>query len=290
MRKMKSYTGEDITVLMSVYRKTSPEELRMSYESITIEQTVSPTKAVLIIDGDITDDLEKMIYKLKQIKTVDLTIVRMENNGGLAIALDSGLKAVKTELIARMDSDDISINERIEIQLNEFNTNPKLAVFGGSVLEFEKEVADGILVRQMPENDKDIRSFSKYRSPFNHPTVMFKLDVIEAAGGYIPLGTFEDYYLWVRLLTLPNIEFKNTKKVFVNMRAGRDMYARRASKGYINNVVKLRWWMVKHKIVNIFEFIIGIFMNITSILIPVRGREFIYGSIFRKKAESVDNK
>ena len=59
----------------------------------------------------------------------------MEKNVGLGLALAEGIKNCSYELIARMDSDDISIPNRCELQLREFAQDPLLDVCGGYIKE-----------------------------------------------------------------------------------------------------------------------------------------------------------
>lgn len=276
------YTGNDISVLMSVYKRTKPEELSDAVRSVINEQSVVPYELILVIDGPISDELMQVIMELDVNK---MNIIQLSTNKGLSNALNEGLKLAKTVLIARMDSDDIAVPDRFEKQLKAFNANEKLAVYGGGVLEFEKYVSDATAARILPETDHEIRSFLKVRSPFNHPTVMFKTKIIQENNGYLEMGNLEDYFLWLRLSLVSGIEFGNSSDIFVNMRGGEALYTRRGSLNYIKQILTLRTWMFQHKIIGIFGFIEGLLTNSIVAILPVKIRKIIYGLFLRKNIE-----
>src|SRR5699024_2389598 len=111
------------------------------------------------------------------------SLIELKENVGLGMALNEGLKACKNELVARMDTDDISLPTRCEKQLHEFLTNPDLSIVGTNTDEFYESPNDIVSSRIVPTKHEDILSFSKRRSPFNHPTVMYrKTDVLNVGG------------------------------------------------------------------------------------------------------------
>lgn len=94
------------TVLQSVYRKDNPIFLAQSLQSIA-DNTLLPEKVVLVKDGTLTPELESVIAEWQE--KLPLHVVGYEENKGLAYALNFGLQFVETELVARMDSDDICL-------------------------------------------------------------------------------------------------------------------------------------------------------------------------------------
>ena len=99
----------DFSVLISVYHKENPEFLKRAFESIWDLQSLKPSQIVLVEDGPLTDDLNAEIQRQKELLGERLTVVSLEKNVGLGVALAEGLKACKYDLVARMDTDDISI-------------------------------------------------------------------------------------------------------------------------------------------------------------------------------------
>ena len=100
----------DFSVLMSVYYKERPEQLRESLDSV-FSQTLLPTEVVLVEDGPLTPGLYNEIERFKS-ACPQLKVVRLHENGGLGKALNEGLKHCSYDLVARMDSDDICFPDR----------------------------------------------------------------------------------------------------------------------------------------------------------------------------------
>jgi hypothetical protein len=113
-----------------------------------------------------------------------------------------GLLQAKNELIARMDADDISAANRFEVQIAAFNDDPELALLGGQITEFgSKEGADFTPGRKLPTKYVDILRFVRHRSPFNHPTMMYKKEALQDIGGYpTQLLRVEDYAMVMELV------------------------------------------------------------------------------------------
>ena len=231
---------ENYSVLMSVYYKEKPEYLKQSIESM-LNQTVPTNDFVIVCDGPLTPELDAVIDSYKNA----LHVVRLEKNGGLGPALNEGLKHCRNELVARMDSDDISVPRRCEIQLEEYRKNPTLGILSASLLEFTETTDNVIGKRTLPVEDEQIRRYSKRRCPFNHPVVMFKKEAVQQAGGYNGrFHLFEDYYLWIRMIQT-GVEARNISENLLYMRAPADMFQRRGGMKYAKDMLKFRGWMVK---------------------------------------------
>ena len=101
---------------MSLYKDENPVWLENSLLSM-VKQTIKPDEIVLVLDGPITEELEYCVQKYKANYPEIMKIVPLKENVGLAKALDIGLEYCKNELVARMDTDDISLANRCELQL-----------------------------------------------------------------------------------------------------------------------------------------------------------------------------
>ena len=121
------------SVLQSVYKKDTPEFLSQSLQSIA-DNTLQPVQIVLVKDGTLTAELEAVIAEWQE--RLPLKVVGYEENRGLAHALNYGLQFVETELVARMDSDDICFPDRFEKQVLQFEIDDSLAVLGTGIEEF----------------------------------------------------------------------------------------------------------------------------------------------------------
>ena len=160
------------SVLMSVYAKEKAEYLRQAMDSIW-NQTIQTDDFVLVCDGPLNNELDAVIDEMEKAHPETLHVVRLEKNGGLGNALNIGIKECKNELVARMDSDDISMLERCEKQLTMFIEHPDISICSGTVIEFIGTTENAIGKRTLPETDDEIKAFSRKRNPCNHPAVMF---------------------------------------------------------------------------------------------------------------------
>ena len=125
----------EYSVLMSVYYKENPKWFEESIKSM-LNQTIKTNDFVLIEDGPLTDELEKVVIKYEKEFPKVFNVVRLKENQGLGPALAIGVKACKNEWIARMDSDDYSVPDRIEKQFNVIKEKPEIDMIGSWHNEF----------------------------------------------------------------------------------------------------------------------------------------------------------
>ena len=186
----------NFSVLMSIYHKEKPEYFDRAMQSIWDEQTIKPNEIVLVQDGKLTDDLYKVIEEWKIILDDILKIVPLEQNVGLGNALNIGLKECSSDLVARMDTDDICMPDRFEKQIRFFEDND-VDIVGSYCIEVDEDENRGSL-RKMPLTHQDIYN-NLFACPLIHPTVMFKKSIIEKVDGYDKaLTRRQDYDLWFR--------------------------------------------------------------------------------------------
>lgn len=269
------------SVLMSLYYKEKPEYLRQSLDSM-INQTVKPDEIVMVYDGPLTDDLYTVMNEyIKQYPKL-FNIVINEINLGLGLSLNKGLLACKNELVARMDTDDISKLDRCEKQLVEFSNNPKIDLLGGHIAEFITDMNEIIAKRIVPTNDYEIYEYIKKRCPFNHMTVMFKKEAVLKAGNYQDFFWNEDYFLWIRMQENRCV-FSNLNSVLVYVRVGEEMYKRRGGWKYFKSELQLQNYMLKKKLIKIKRWVLNISQRfILQILMPNKLRGFIFKKIARE--------
>lgn len=268
------------SVLMSVYEKESPVFFRSAIESMIL-QTVKTDDFVLVCDGKLTKELDDIIQWAEKALHGSIRVIRLKENVGLGKALNEGLKACKNELVARMDSDDISLSDRCEKQLSAFYSNPEISIISGTVEEFTDNVDEVTVRRVLPETNEEILRFAQNRNPFNHPCVMFKKSAVERAGGYQDLYRLEDYYLWVRML-LKGEKGMNLREPLIRMRTGAGMYKRRGGVKYIRAQYRLFSYMKECGMITGRRFIKNMLIRTLSGLAPGSIRSLIYRKLLRK--------
>ena len=156
------------SVLMPLFYKEKIEYLKLSLESM-MKQTIKPDEIVLIEDHPISDEMRSTINELAERNDVKINIYpNYELDGkGLAAVLAYGVTKCKNELIARMDTDDISKTNRCEKQLKRFEEKPELDIVGSHIDEFVGDPSNVISQRIVPTTSEAIYEYAKKRSAFN---------------------------------------------------------------------------------------------------------------------------
>lgn len=267
--------GSAYSVLMSVYSKESPENLRESMMSI-FYQSHATNDFVLICDGPLTAELDEVIDEMQDLFGDILVVHRLEKNEGLGKALNDGLLLCKNEIVIRMDSDDISAENRCKMQIAFLERHPDIDILSGTVEEFFKSKDNVLGKRELPSGHEAICAFSKKRNPFNHPAVAFRKSAILAVGSYDEtFHLFEDYYLWIRML-MKGFRGHNINRTLVYMRTPPDMYKRRGGFPYAGDMLRFHWWMKKNGWSSMLDFLTGAVPHAVVCILPNQLRKIVY--------------
>jgi len=269
------------TVLMTVYDKEKSQYLNSSLESILVRQTVLPNQFVIVYDGPINDELENVVEYFKSVFPNQFDIVKLPKNIGQGGASRAGFEVCQNELIARMDSDDISMSNRFEQELRIFEKWSDIDVVGGFIAEFSDNpnVIDG--VRALPEKHDEIVKLFKKRNPLNNVTVMYKKAALEEIGGYSDLRINEDFNIYVRLL-LAGKKFYNVQNTLVKVRTGNNMLERRGDIGIYHAWEKNQMLLLNGKIITRYEYIISCIKCYIFVKSPKAIKQFAYKHLLRK--------
>lgn len=275
------YSDLKYSVLMSVYAKEKADYLRLAMNSIW-DQSAPADDFVLVCDGPLGPELDAVVSEMQDSHPETLQVVRLKENGGLGNALNTGIKYCRNELVARMDSDDISRRDRCSRQLDVFKNDPSVGICSGTVEEFSVSPEIIETSRFLPETQEEILVFAKNRNPFNHPCVMYKKSEVEAAGGYLDFYLLEDYYLWVRMLQ-SGTEGYNLKTPLLWMRAGSEMYKRRSGLKYAKSQKDLFSYMRKTGFIGRGQYVKSVLTRTASSLMPNRLREIMFKKVLRRQ-------
>ena len=254
------------SVLMSVYRKESPEFLREALDSV-FDQTAVPAEVVLVEDGPLTDELYSLLDDYGH-SHPELKRVPLPENRGLGLALQEGILHCSNELVARMDTDDISVATRFERQLAEFEKNPGIDICGSHIKEFEETPDHIVAERRVPLTHDDCKRYQRRRDAFNHVSVMLRKTAVLKAGNYQHCPLMEDTLLWANMFKT-GATAMNIDDYLVLVRIGKDMYERRGGMAYFKKYRKARrviyqtgfisWWDYAYTIV--IQFVVAIMPN-----------------------------
>lgn len=269
----------DFSVLMSVYYKENPDFLTAAINSV-ISQTLKPKEIVVVKDGLLTNELDTVIYGFVDSYSDLFKIISLQKNSGLGEALQIGVENCSYDLIARMDSDDISHPERFEKQIPYMYTNSEIDVLGSWILEFDEHPNTEQYIRKVPLHTNEILLYSKRRNPLNHMTVVFRKKAVLKAGNYQPLLWNEDYYLWVRIINQGS-KIQNLEETLVYVRAGDELFKRRGGLTYIKNEFILQREFLKMKFITPIEFCSNLIKRSMVRVVPTYLRKIIYRKFLR---------
>lgn len=270
------------SVLMSVYYKDNPLYLKEALNSIYFNQTLKPDQIVIVQDGHLGDEIREILGDFQKKTHNIITLVSLKNNVGLGRALQEGLKYCRNDLIARMDSDDISLRNRFETQIDYMISNPNVSVLGGFIEEFISDKDKIIRIKEVPTTSETLNKVIKKRNPINHMTVVFRKKVILKHGGYEHLELAEDYYLWIKLFG-NNVTIVNLPQIFVKARLGHGFIRRRSSKKIVNSWKKIQKRLIEYGLINKFGSFLNIIKIYTFIYSPSFIKKFVYNVFLRKK-------
>jgi glycosyltransferase involved in cell wall biosynthesis len=274
---------EKFSVLMSVYFKEKPEFFDKALESI-YNQTVKADEWVIVKDGVIPQTLQDVIDKYKQFSDVVIKEIQLEENKGLGIALSVGVPECSYELIARMDTDDIAVPNRFELQLAEFEKDTSLDICGGQIIEFEDDVNNPVAVRRVPLTHDEIIKYQKKRSAFNHMTVMYKKSKVLEAGNYKDCPLMEDDMLWVDMI-LANAKCMNIDTYLCQVRTNRDMIARRGGLKYFKKYKRARKQIYKTGYISYWQFLKNNIIQFIVCIMPRCVRKFVFFNLLHNKVK-----
>ena len=261
-------------MLVSVYVNEKPERLNQAFLSIWDQQKFKPTQIVLVKDGLLSAELDAEI-KLWEAKLANiLTIVDLPENVGLGAALNAGLKACNYELIARMDTDDISLPIRFDKQVAFMQARPDVAASSAALEEWDEGLTNRIGKRALPVDPDHLERFAKRRSPLSHPVSIFRKSAVLRVGGYPPLRKAQDYGLWC-LLLVNGYKLANLSDTLLKMRTGNDMYARRGFEFLKHELVLLKFQKSIGFLAN-FDFLLNCAVKTILRLSPIFLKKLAY--------------
>lgn len=185
-----------ISVVLPVFN--AEKYLKEAIDSV-LNQTFEDFELILINDGS-TDDSLKIVQSYTDTR---IQLIQNDQNLGLIKTLNKGIYASKGTYIARMDADDIAINNRFEIQVKYLNNHPNCVAVGSNVIQFGAVNQ----VTSLPLNFKEIELSLLFENCMAHPSVMIKSETVKKHQIKYreDLIHLEDWGLWLELLEFGEI-------------------------------------------------------------------------------------
>lgn len=268
------------SVVLPVYCGDEPKHLDEAIESL-FTQTIPPTEVIVIEDGELTEQLYSVLAHWEEKYTSIIHRTSNKSNRGLSRSLIRGVNEASNDLVARMDADDVCINNRFEKQLKYLTDHEDVDVVGGYIQEFSTDEYLEHSIRKVPTSHDEIHRMARFRNPMNHVTVLFRRDSVLKVGNYRPVDRMEDYDLWVRML-LNKAKFANLPEILVKVRGGSKMYTRRGGLEYAQEEIRMQREFYSWGFTNRRQFVRNVLLRTGIRLVP----NSIRGTVYRTFARS----
>jgi len=203
------YNNIKVSVIMAIFN----DHLNVSNSVRSILSQTYKNFELIIIDDGSDKKTKKELMRFKKYKKVK--IYNNKKNYGLSYSLNKALNLSSSDIIFRMDSDDISHKDRLKLQLDFLNKNPKIDILGTNA----KIVFDNVIkYSNLPLNDFSIRKKLLFSNQFFHSSVVFKKKSIKQLGNYNKnFKRCQDYDLWLR--ARKELRFANLKEKLITYRS-----------------------------------------------------------------------
>lgn len=269
---------ENYSILTTVYVKENPDFLRQSIDSM-LAQTVLTNDYVIVKDGPLNEELDEVLDDYSK-KYPFIHLITLPKNIGLGGALNFGIKACKNDLVARLDSDDISMPDRCELQLKAFEEHPEYAIVGSDMYEFNLDPDDIIALKVMPHTPEELYRYGKRRNAFNHSSVMYRKSILAQYGYYSSRRRSQDVELFSKVLygKHPCI---NINKPLIKFRCGDTRVIRKKSWSNVRSDIEIFYHIYKMGYSSLLDFFYILSLQLGFFLLPAKIATFLYKRMFR---------
>jgi glycosyltransferase involved in cell wall biosynthesis len=263
-----------VTVVVPSFNE-APEIVRASIESLRA-QTFTDFECI-VVDESTRPDLADACRSACSVDKRFIYIHPVERLG-LSKSLNLAIDKARGQLIARFDSDDICMPDRLEVQVAFLEAHLEISAVGGAMDIISTE-GEFIAHRSYPQTPNRIASAMQLTNAIAHPTVMFRKEAFACYGGYNPSNRYcEDLDLWLRWMNA-GLLFENLPQVLVKYR--QDNTRRNHLNWRYNLLVRLSNFSSRNLIRRIF----GIICIAAWVVVPGKLQEQIYKTILLRRRE-----
>lgn len=276
-------TNTDLSVIMPVYHKDKPAALRACLDSL-LRQTLQAEKILVTADGPLGAELDAVLAEYSEY----ITLFRLPENRGSAIARQRSLDEVTTTYVAVMDADDVCLPQRFATQLPML-VDENLDVVGAAMYEFDGDghgaPEDLVIAQRTGTKTSEIATRIKTATPFNHPTVVMRTECVRAAGGYRPVDFLEDYDLFARMLA-NGAQAANLVEPLLYFRVNDAMFQRRLNKRAFLSEWRLQRNLVSYGLISWPRAVFNFLLRNSFRLLPGPLLRLVYRVLFRSAAQT----
>ena len=224
-----------VSVVIPVYNRE--QYIEETINSV-INQTYKNIEIILVDDAS----QDGTINIIKGIKDSRITCYELKINKGVSAAFNLGVAKSNGEYIARLDSDDTAVFDRIEKQILFLENNRDISICG-SWLRYINSINE----LHFPIYHDEVKSLLLKRCPLSIGTSVIRADVFNDFKMDETLRYGEDYEFWSRVLF--NYKAHNLQEVLVNYRKHDNQLSVKNRQQQIKDDARLQLGLLK-KIVN----------------------------------------
>lgn len=219
---------DQISVVMATYQGETASNLRQAINSI-LEQTRSPGEFVIVGDGPLPDEQLQVIEDAIARANFPVRFLQLDENVGRGRARNLGIEACSFGWIALMDSDDISLPNRLSAQAGFLEQHEDVDVLAALTVEFDEEDTSGQrgTVKSCPQSHADIHKALRLSNCVANPTLLFRKALWSRVGGFPDFREINEDYLFYFRLIAAGAKFACLPLVLLKVRIGNQQRLRR---------------------------------------------------------------
>ena len=185
-----------VSVIMCAY-KEPVSWLEQAIASI-LKQTYKNFELIVVVDNPNNQQHKEFLNKIKK-KDKRIHLIYNPQNVGGGLSLHKGIQIAKGDYIAIADGDDISLPNRLELQIEYLQKNPNVDVIGSSFYMINTYGEIMSEVKWICGSEK-IHKHLRYYNCMANPSAIFRKSLYQKTSGYRNIRVVFDYDLWLRFL------------------------------------------------------------------------------------------
>lgn len=199
-----------VSIIMPVYN--AEKFLKETVESM-LNQTYTDFEFLIFNDGS----RDRSLAVLQQYTDPRIRLIHSDQNRGYLYWLNAGIAESKGKYIARMDSDDISMPDRLDKQVSFLEQNPQIAIVGTGIVIFNDQTGEKSY--HSLSSEQEIRWGLIFKNRLIHPSVMMRRDAIISSEILYKQEFYgsEDYRFWTEAIQ-HNLSVTNLPSVLLKYR------------------------------------------------------------------------